>query len=142
MKVDTKKLKKIPTAGEIRNSLQKPKYKDKITNAVKSGTEDVLQKQCEAYLTIKGIWYLHIPASVYQSGKAQSIAGVPDLLIFKKEWISPKTPDLHNSCLLVELKTVIGKRNPKQVKWAKETNVNLIRSVEDFISLVNEWDAE
>ena len=127
------------TPEEKRQSLQKPKHKEKMSKGVKSGTEDKLQEACEAYLTLKGIWYFHIPASSYQARGAKALAGIPDLLIFKKIWKADRILADANSCLLVELKTRVGKRNPKQEKWAKETRVHLIRCFEDFKEIVDKW---
>jgi len=138
IKPKKKGLKKSSKAEDIRRSLQKPKDLEKMRKGVAPGTEAQLQDQCEAYLTIKGIWYFHIPASTYQSRGANVLAGIPDLLIFKKEWMDNK-PCIDNSCLLVELKTRTGKRGPKQEKWAKECVVHLIRNFDDFKELIDEW---
>jgi len=141
-KINTKNLKKVyQTAGEKRASLQKPKDKAKIEKAIGAGKENELQDICEAYLALKGIFYLHIPASSYKTRGRNVLSGVPDLLIFKKEYIN-NVPCVDNSCLLVELKTKVGKQNPKQMKWAKETIVHVIRSFDGFKELVNEWSGE
>ena len=139
MKVDVTKLKLITrdsmqTPEEKRQSLQKPKHRARIEKAIGAGKEAELQDLCEGYLTIKGIWFFHIPAASYKARGANVLAGIPDLLIFKKD------NDTNNNCLLVELKTKVGKPNPKQKKWAKETNVHLIRSFEGFKDLIKEWE--
>jgi len=88
-KINTKNLKKVyQTAGEKRASLQKPKDKAKIEKAIGAGKENELQDICEAYLALKGIFYLHIPASSYKTRGRNVLSGVPDLLIFKKEYIN------------------------------------------------------
>jgi len=98
-----------------------------------AGKEAELQGLCEAYLTKLGIWYFHIPAASYKARGANVLAGIPDLLIFKKD------NQINNNCLLVELKTKVGKTNLKQKKWEKQTNVHVIRSFEGFKELITEW---
>lgn len=141
------------TPSEIRNSLQKPKDREKLVKAMKGETEDTLQGLCEGYLTVLGIWYLRIPSEVYalcdrystvdvkvKRAISENLAGVPDLLIFKREFVGP--PDLvcqDNSCLLVELKTKKGTLSPRQKKWRKETIVHVPRNFEHFKELIDRW---
>jgi len=146
-------LKKVLTPSEKRDSLRKPKDREKLEKALKGQTEDTLQGLCEGYLTLLGIWYLRIPSEVYSlcdrnSGVdirakraiSENLAGVPDLLIFKKEFVAPHNLTCQdNSCLLVELKTKKGRLSPRQRKWRKETIVHVPRSFERFKEIIDKW---
>ena len=138
-KIDLNRVKKVElTPSQIQDSLRKPKDRVKVEKAIGAGKEAMLQDLCESHLVRKGIFYLHIPQSSYRGRGRNVLAGVPDLLIFKKEYID-NIPCVDNSCLLVELKTKVGKQNPKQRKWAKETVVHVIKSFAGFKELLTEW---
>ena len=139
-KIDITKFKPVSKASymnpeEKRQSLMKPKDKERVDKgkAIGAGKEAELQDLCEAHLVKLGIHFFHIPAASYKARGANVLAGIPDLLMFTKG------ENIDNHCLLVELKTKVGKQNPKQIKWSKETNVHVIRSFEGFKQLIEEW---
>jgi len=153
MKINMQNLKRILSPGAKRNSLQKPKDREKLEKALKGLNEKDLQALCEGYLTLLGIWYLRIPNEVYALCSphsqvsertrrviSENLAGVPDLLIFKKDFIEPnEMPCIDNSCLLVELKSKKGKLSPRQKLWHKYLVVHVPRSFESFKTLIDSW---
>ncbi len=99
-----------------------------------------LQSQCEEWLTLEKISYLHIPNAAYNllvkhrySNLAKKLKGIPDLLIFKK------LENGRNECLCIELKTSKGKQSQGQKNVAKHINVVIKRSFEDVQKEVREF---
>lgn len=112
--------------------------------------EASIQAACEAFLDLRGIEYLHIPAYVLNaafsgrtgigggqlwamSAAVQYIRGFPDLLIFH--------PD-RKRYLAVELKTEVGKLTDNQIKWQQGVGTVVCRSFEDFRIVFEKWMAE
>ena len=95
-------------------------------------TEGPLQTECEQYLKDIDITYIHIPQNVYATGKAKSLTGIPDLLIFKRT-------DDHNDILCIELKSKTGKRHQSQINWPKKQQliVHVVRSFPRFQKIVD-----
>ena len=103
-------------------------------------SEDHLQLQCEEYLDMLKLRYVHIPTKAYQmlvNSKfrrlVEKISGIPDLLIF--------LPDgEYNKCLLIELKVKKRKQHQSQKNWAKGVNVRVAQSFEQFKKWVDEFN--
>lgn len=106
------------------------------------GPEKILQSQCEDYLKIHQLKYIHIPDHLlaWISQKApqwiktivsRMFKGVPDLLIF-----------LQDRCLLVELKNRSGTVSQGQRNWAKNVTVHLVRDFDTFRNLVDKFMEE
>ena len=115
-------------------------------------TEGELQALCEKYLEMAGILYTRVPDNLWNfiMGTRKStnknttamrmsaikyLAGVPDFLIFGQY------PNGEAACLLIELKTEKGKLRASQVEFAKSTTVYVVRSFQDFVSIVEKWQA-
>lgn len=97
--------------------------------------ESILQKECEEHLKSLGIFYFHIPEWVYEIKRiAHIFLGWPDLFIIKK--LEGRT---FNSLLCVELKIKNKKPRQGQINWAKYVIVHVIRSIEDFKELIEEF---
>lgn len=111
--------------------------------------EDKLQRDCEQWLEQHGIMYLRIPEEVtglcsptHPARVSQHIKNMiskhfkswPDLMIFK-----PENETNYNTCLLVELKSKKGRMSQGQKNLARKLNVLEIRSLEDFIAIVERF---
>lgn len=105
--------------------------------------ESSLQRQCEEYLDLHRITYIRVPDAIYKA-----IFGTTDIKPHIKRLISSfikGLPDLtilikgvkYNQALCVELKTSKGKLSQGQKSFAKNVNVHIVRSFEDFEKLVN-----
>jgi hypothetical protein len=105
-----------------------------------SNPEAILQRQCESYLEILGLDFLHIPNSFWSSlflnksfgalnECSDYLKGWPDLLIF----------DGKGHYLAVELKTEIGRLSKKQADKKRSLGGFLIRNFEDFKMEVDKW---
>jgi hypothetical protein len=110
-------------------------------------SESHLQSQCEEYLRLMRIDFIHIPASVYKLAAtgtggerraAHDLHGFPDLMIFKPHMAEAG----QNDALFVELKNSKGKLSQGQKTLARHLNIVVIRSFDDFVKLVNEWMEE
>ena len=102
-----------------------------------------LQTQCEEYLEIQKIPYLHIPNQAFQGKRtvaSKYLKGWPDLMIFKRiihNVVDHLTLlDEYNYTLFIELKTAKGKVTQGQENRAKMLNVKIVRSLDDFIKAV------
>ena len=109
--------------------------------------ESAIQKQCEDYLDLLNLTYIRLPSSImgavfgpHSSMSIQMkqfmssiVKGVADLTILHPT----------GTYLCVELKTISGKLSPAQVAWGKPLGdyYNVVRSFEDFRSLVDAWRA-
>ncbi len=104
-----------------------------------TGKETVLQKQCEKYLDLLGIRFIHIPDSLLmfvmsspmipiwiKTIVSKYFTGFPDLAMFQDD-----------KSLLVELKTAKGTLSTGQKRWAKGVNVHVLRDFESFKALVD-----
>jgi hypothetical protein len=103
--------------------------------------EAILQSQCEQYLELLGLEYLHIPNSLWaivmRSGCQGAInecsdylKGFPDLIIMAK-----------SRYLAIELKTEIGKVSHAQEQKRKNLDGKIARSFEEFRELVDQFNA-
>ena len=106
-------------------------------NKVDDVKEETLQSQCEEYLKLQRLPYIRIPdgllAFVARTGQPpikklveKYLKGLPDLTIF--------LPDGKYIC--VELKSKTGKPTQGQKNFAKIASVYIVRSFDDFCSLV------
>jgi len=109
--------------------------------------EDALQQQCNDYLEIKRIRYIRIPDSVwrwlaYKASEAIKkwfrfiFGGLPDNIC-----IIPIN-EKYNLCLALELKTETGKLHGRQKHWSKELAVQISRSPEDTMRIIDEFECE
>jgi len=151
-KIDLNRVKKVMTASEKRDSLQKPGPRIKRKKRASGPKEGVIQEQVEAYLTLKGIRFLHIPDIVYRLCAPYSpikvwekamisryLKGTPDLLIFKKDMISDEVECMDNSCLMLELKRKNEKARQAQRAWHKGLVVHIPQSFEEARELIDHW---
>lgn len=135
--------------GTDKTALAFPKKKVKTPNKKKkTSPEKIIQKQVEAYLTILGVRFFHIPDYLLMFIKvtpgvpqylknlvSQHFKGLPDLIIWHKNEKG------FNHCLLLELKTETGKLSQGQKNWHKGLNVSVtygsdeaIKEIDKFIS--------
>jgi len=104
-------------------------------------TESVLQSQCEEYLNLHKIKYIHIPEMAYKN--AYIPAGIPDLIIFKPagtKLIEIMAGDKYCIACFVELKSKKGKVRQSQQKFARQLPVFICRSFDHFIEIINEFE--
>lgn len=142
------KRKKTKTfTGADKSALAFPKKKVKpTTKKKKTSPEKVIQKQVEAYLTILGVRFFHIPDYLLMFIKvtpgvpqylknlvSQHFKGLPDLIIWHKNEKG------FNHCLLLELKTETGKLSQGQINWHKGLNVAVTYSADEAIKEVNKF---
>ena len=111
--------------------------------------EDDLQSKCEDWLTWEHIPFIHIPNAAFKcmyrnnsvslkqkKDIAEYLGGWHDLIIFQKGL----PPMLGNHNLMVELKRKKGGRvRQNQKKRHKKVNTHVIRTLEDFQTLVKAW---
>jgi len=110
--------------------------------------EAVLQSQAEAYLKLRNIPFIRIPDSAYavifgqqrMSNKdkaflASFLKGLPDLTIFKKHGD-------YNLSLCIELKSKDGKLSHHQQHWSERVRTVVIRTFEEFVKAVDEFEKE
>ncbi len=127
----------MATLEELNAKRDKARAKTNKAKKGFTGKEKVLQKQCENYLKLLGIKYLHIPDSLLRWVKgyapiwivtivSRNFKGFPDLAIFQED-----------KSLLVELKTAKGTLSAGQKRWAKGVNVHVLRDFESFKALVD-----
>ena len=108
--------------------------------------EDRLQAQCEEYLEIQKIPYLHIPNQAFQGKRtvaSKYLKGWPDLMIFSR-FHFPEDENIfchvpYNHALFIELKTAKGKTTQGQTNRMKNLNCQIVRSLDDFIKAVEEF---
>jgi len=126
----------------------KPQRRKKVRQRVRASMpESALQKTCEAYLDVLDLPYIRIPDTMNSIVFGSSYIpvhvkrmisaftkGVPDLTILHPEGMF----------LCVELKTESGKQSQAQKAWSKRVaaHYHIIRSFEDFKTLVNTWLTE
>ena len=124
----------------------KPGPRKKKSGYKKAKTpEKVIQSQVERYLELLGVVAVRIPDSLYRSIYAnqsvpihiksviaQSIAGLPDLMI-------PKITESGTMILPLELKTESGKLGPKQIKWQRHLGTVVAHSFEQAKTLIDEF---
>ena len=94
-------------------------------------TETELQKQCNEYLTTRGIHFFHLQKGRGNAQQYIQCAGLPDTLIW-----------YHGRHCLIELKTETGTLNTAQKReFPKFDNagfpVQVVRSLDEFITAVN-----
>lgn len=130
-------MKFIPKPGQ---SLLFPKMKKAKRKIRSTNPEALLQNQCESYLELNGIEYLHIPnsmwASLFQNKSfgalnecSDYLKGWPDLLIF----------DGKGRYLAIELKTETGKASHAQNDKKRSLAGHICRDFNSFMGIVNEW---
>ena len=108
--------------------------------------EASLQRQAEAYLRIKGLFFIRIPDGIYKVVFGQSklsarvkeflasfVKGIPDLTILIRDG------EKHNRALCLELKTKKGKLTHHQRHVAERINVVVCRSLEQVEKEVDEF---
>jgi len=129
------------------NSIPKSKqlaYRHKRRNGTPAIKEDALQKQANDYLELKRIRYIRIPDAIWRwlAYKASEyvkkwfrfiFGGIPDNIC-----IIPIN-DKYNLCLALELKTKTGKLHGKQKHWSKDLAVQISRTPEDTMQIIDEF---
>ena len=105
-----------------------------------------LQSQCEEYLEIHKIPYLHIPNQAFQGKRtvaSKYLKGWPDLMIFSYFHFPEDENNFchvpYNHALFIELKTAKGKVTQGQENRMKNLNCQIVRSLDDFIKVVEEF---
>lgn len=109
--------------------------------------EDALQQQANDYLEAKRIRYIRIPDKVwgwlaYKATEAIKLwfrkifGGIPDNICILP--INEK----YNLCLALELKTKAGQLHGKQKHWSKELAVQISRSPEDTMRIIDAFECE
>jgi hypothetical protein len=124
----------------------KGNYRNKKRENARAKTpESVLQNQCESYLEQCQLTYIRIP-----DGLNKAIFGEESTLPIKiKVMIAAYTKGLPDLTVLhadgryicIELKTEVGKLSLNQKTWSRPIieNYYVIRSFEDFYTLINKW---
>ena len=123
------------------------KYRTKRKNPAVIIKESQLQRQCDDYLEAFRIRYIRIPDGVwgylaYKASESVKIwfrkifGGIPDNICILP--INEK----YNLCLALELKTKTGKLHGKQKHWSKELAVQISRSPEDTMQIIDEFVKE
>ena len=118
------------------------RYKKPVSSKV-TMSEAELQDKVEDVLTDLGLQYVHIPGNLqnYLRGRApahiaalasRAFKGMPDLLIFDKS-------GEYNVCLLLELKTEIGRLSQSQVNWSKGLNLHVAYGYEEAEKIIKEF---
>jgi hypothetical protein len=91
---------------------------------MRSKEEYLLQAQCEAYLRVRGLRFVHIPSKIQLfiwspvcpkwvgALASRYLKGIPDLLIFGYP------VDGVRQCLTIELKSEKGKLTDEQKQWS------------------------
>ena len=106
-------------------------------------TEDELQNQCNDTFDAYRIRYIRIPDWVWKWLKQNApkhllkvlskiFGGMPDAIAFKKG-------EKYNYALMLELKSKKGKLHGKQKHWNKEFNVEISRTPDDSIRIIEEF---
>ena len=109
--------------------------------------ESDLQSQCEEYLQYHpDITAVRIPDSAYRAIFANSsiqphikrqissfLKGIPDLILLRS------CDNGENRALCIELKVGDNKLSQGQKHFAEKVNVHVIRRLEDFVKLIEEW---
>ncbi len=122
-------------------------YKYKRKSVAVTLKEEAIQKQANDYLDIKKIRYIRIPDGVwgYLAYKASEgikiwfrkiFGGIPDNICMIR--INEK----YNLCLALELKTKTGKLHGKQKHWYKDLAVQISRSPEDTMQIIDGFEKE
>lgn len=122
---------------QVRGAMDVQQFKALIAD------ESSLQRICEEYLEIMQLLYIRIPTKVYEQtvkSKARGLAtkylkGIPDLIVFMRG----SDGDLGNSSLHIELKTEKGRLSPAQRQWGKRVILHVVRSFDEFKSLIENW---
>lgn len=139
-------------------------FKDALPRKVKMNKlrpvgipEASIQRQVEAYLSLKGLKFIHIPDAIYKLCApysktpihikkiiSQSLKGLPDLLIFKRKTYQIgddklATKDIDTSCLLLELKKKNAKARQSQRKWHGNLPVQVVDNVAEAIKIIEKW---
>lgn len=97
--------------------------------------ESRLQAQCEEWLEICKIPYLHIPNCAFEGKRkvaSKYLKGWPDFIIFTID-------ENYNRALFIELKIKKGKTTQGQENRAKNLQLNIVRSLDDFILKVERF---
>ncbi len=138
IKIDNKQLKQGFEFAKF------PKFIAKKRRIKSTNPEAILQQQCEKYLDLLHIPYLHIPNSLWvcvnnsnYRGMANEcsdyLKGWQDLILFDKE---------SGKFLAIELKTEIGTQSKKQKEMQLKLNGLLIRNFDNFKNEVDKWQQE
>lgn len=126
-----------------------PGKRRKQTKAKATAPEAAIQAGVEAYLRMKGLAYIHIPAYLLNAAfsprfaqggamwamkrAADEIRGIPDLFVFD---------EAHpGAVLVIELKTPVGRLTAAQERWLAVLGGHVCRSVEDAVAVVETWRA-
>ena len=110
------------------------------------GPESLLQSRCEAYLSLRGVDYFHLPAQtlnaafgwrtltgpqLYAARKAsEAIKGFPDLILLYRGFYKA-----------VELKSATGIVSAHQMKWRKRLDGDVVYMFDTFTEIVDIWKA-
>ena len=119
----------------------------KNTNLTLKVPESALQKQAEDYLDAFQIDYIRVPDNFFKWVKMKApnyiqiaffkiFGGIPDLQI------TAPINDKYNLCLMVELKSKVGRLHGKQIRNAKRQKWQISRSVDDTIRIIDEFRDE
>jgi hypothetical protein len=106
-------------------------------------SEAELQDKVEDILLDLDLQYVHIPGNLQRylrtrapahiaAEASRAFKGMPDLLIFSKH-------EEYNVCLLLELKTEIGKLSQSQRDWSKGLNLHVAYGIEEAKNILSEF---
>jgi len=143
--------------GKFKNAIPRVKINRGKLKAV-GIPEASIQRQVEAYLSLKGFKYFHVPDSIYQLCApfsktpihlkkiiSESFKGMPDLIIWKRKTyliggskLDTEAKDM--DCLMIELKKKNATARQSQKKWHGELPVQVIDNIDDAIKLIENWE--
>jgi hypothetical protein len=105
-------------------------------------SEEALQSQCETYLRVKQLRFVHIPGKIQRfiwspicpkwvgALASHYLKGIPDLLIFSEPRNGVR------SCLTIELKSAKGRETAEQKLWEPV----VCRDITHFREVVDSWE--
>jgi hypothetical protein len=128
---------------QIPKSLQVGRYSRRAPTGRVSfqGKEADLQRACEDYLRVMRIRFIRCPDALYKSVFAAGSGVSPRVKAFISTYVRGQ-PDLvllskDGRFLAVELKVGKGQLSQGQLEWARDIEVHVCRSFDEFKELVD-----
>ena len=115
----------------------------KPASAKATMSEEELQDKVEDLLTYYGLQYVHVPGNLQRylrtrapahiaAEASRAFKGMPDLLVFSADGD-------YNVCLLLELKTEIGKLSQSQKDWSNGLNLSVAYGFEEAKEILEKF---